>query len=385
MDTLTLYHRDIPIVRETLEDDKSAAAASLERGDRIVFGDWAVVFEKKGAASPSCSRGASSAGRNGVDEFGLVGTSTFIRALRLEICRCGPLRAPVLITGDSGTGKELIARGLHAKSAHSKGPFVAVNCGGLTESLLEDTLFGHERGAFTGALASKKGLFEQASGGTLFLDEIGELGLREQASLLRVLEGSSVQRIGGEREIDVNFRLVAATNRDLGRLIEEGSFRLDLFHRLSALTVKTLPLHKRPEDVEELSHHFLRQFAEELGARRISQSAVRKLKARTWPGNVRELRNALYRAAAMSVGPVLDEADFDFRRTDRRSEPRVFRLEDVPDSVIGDLLAQHKGNVAAAARELGVPRTTLRDRLRRSEHTRLRQRIERSAPFSLAS
>jgi transcriptional regulator with PAS, ATPase and Fis domain len=273
--------------------------------------------------------------------------------------------APVLIVGETGTGKELVAKGLHIRSNRPTGPFVAVNCGGLTASLLEDTLFGHERGAFTGAKSGRKGVFEQANRGTLFLDEIGELPLAQQAALLRILDDKKVRRIGGENAEEVDFRLVVATNRDLPKLVKKGHFRLDLYHRIATLQIQTAPLRKRPEDVGPLADYFLVQMVKEMGDRKLSKAAIEVLCDYSWPGNVRELRNTLYRAAAMSSQQTLDVPHFEFPSHATKHQRCAFRLDQLSDVKIEEILFLHGGNVAAAARELGVPRTSLRDRFKR--------------------
>jgi DNA-binding NtrC family response regulator len=295
----------------------------------------------------------------------LVGASARIRLVREELERLAALRIPVLVEGETGTGKELAARTLHAASGRAQGPFVAVNCGALASTLVEDVLFGHERGSFTGAGASHRGVFERADRGTLFLDEIGELPACHQAALLRVLDDGRVSRIGSEREEAVDFRLVTATNRDLRRMVEQGSFRGDLYHRLAALKVAMPPLRDRREDVAPLARHFLAAMADDVGVKELSDGAIRALEVHTWPGNARELRNVLYRAAALSPGRVITEAEIEIETPRRLAAPAKFCLEELPEARVRELVTRHRGNVASAARELGVPRSTLRDHLKR--------------------
>jgi DNA-binding NtrC family response regulator len=299
---------------------------------------------------------------------GLVGISTVIRLLRLEVSRFARLKAPVLVCGETGTGKELVARALHECSLRSGGPFVTVNCGGLAESLLEDIFFGHERGAFTGAGGLHRGVFERAHGGTLFLDEIGELPPIQQAALLRVLDDGRVWRLGSEREERVDVRVVAATNRDLLAMTGSGAFRLDLYHRLSALRIVTPPLRDRPDDVAPLSEHFLRALVTEMGPRRLDEEALDLLRAHPFPGNARELRNVLYRAAASTGAEVIGAGDLDLEQppVPRTPPGRAFRLSQLTDASIREVLERFPGNISAASRELGVPRSTLRDRVARS-------------------
>jgi two-component system response regulator FlrC len=289
--------------------------------------------------------------------------------LRLELARLAPLRAPVLIHGETGTGKELAARALHDCSAR-RGPFVAVNCGALTPTIVEDILFGHERGSFTGAATSHRGVFERARGGTLFLDEIGELPLPQQATLLRVLDDGRVCRIGAEQEHAVEVRLVAATNRDLGAAVERGELREDLYHRLAALRVETPALRDRPADIAPLARWFLDRIADEVGPRELTPGALELLAAHPWPGNARELRNALYRAAVSAAGATIRAGDLELDPPRRAPRRTAFRLDQLRDGRLEELLERHRGNVAAAARELGVARSTLRDRLKRLRQPR---------------
>ncbi len=318
----------------------------------------------------------------------LIGRSLDMWSLRNHVTKFGPLSAPVLVHGETGTGKELVARAVHDLSARRNGPFIAVNCGGLSESLLEDTLFGHDKGAFTGAEASRLGVFEQAHKGTLFLDEVGELPLAQQAALLRVLDHQVVRRVGGTRDIVADFRLVAATNRHLPRMAEEGTFRLDLYHRLAALELGTPALRRRRDDIAPIAHHLLEKMRDELGFKRLSDDAVGWLEKQRWPGNVRELRNTLYRAAALTSTEVLRREDFEGLEvhcaagSHTRGEGNLrYRIDALSDGQILELLKHHGGNVTAAARELGVPRTTLRDRWHRMPRPYQRP----GAPLSLAS
>jgi sigma-54 specific flagellar transcriptional regulator A len=238
---------------------------------------------------------------------GLVGAGAAMQALFGKISRYGPTDAPVLVTGETGTGKELVARALHHESARRSRPFVALNCSALNEDLFESELFGHERGAFTGAVGVHRGRFERADGGTLFLDEIGDMPLRVQAKLLRVLEDGVFERVGGEKEIRGDARIVAATNAPLERAVVERRFREDLYHRVAVLRVHVPPLRARVEDLPLLSEHFLRIFAERYGrgAKRLSPEAMRSLAAYAWPGNVRELRNVLERVYVETVSDVV--------------------------------------------------------------------------------
>jgi transcriptional regulator with GAF, ATPase, and Fis domain len=215
-----------------------------------------------------------------------------------------------LITGDTGTGKEVVARAVHQKSKRKDGPFVVLDCGAIPRELIESTLFGHEKGAFTGAVGQHKGCFEQAQKGTIFLDEIGELDLALQPKLLRVLENRELKRVGGSQTISVDVRVLAATNRDLRRMVSEGTFREDLYFRLSVIQVEIPPLRNRPEDIPQLANHFLQEVAKARAMDlRLDPDALKALKGLMWPGNVRELRNVVERAASLSDGPVITRSD----------------------------------------------------------------------------
>jgi DNA-binding NtrC family response regulator len=342
------------------------ADSALAPGTRVAMGRYAVelvTLSRTGAGAPS-GEGERRAGKDPAGAA-LVGGSARMRLVRYEIARLGRLRAPVLVEGETGTGKELAASSLHAASGRAEGPFVAVNCAALASTLLEDVLFGHERGSFTGAGTSHRGVFERAGGGTLLFDEIGELPLSQQAALLRVLDTRRVSRIGSEREEEVDFRLVAATNRDLNRMVLSGAFRADLYHRLATLKLKMPPLRDRPEDVEPLARHFLAALEDEVGPKELAEDALAALAAHPWPGNARELRNVLYRAAAVSSGRVLAATDLELEAPRRALDVARFHLDEVPKARIREVMERHAGNVTAAAKELGVPRSTLRDHFRR--------------------
>jgi two-component system nitrogen regulation response regulator GlnG len=244
----------------------------------------------------------------------IVGDDPALRLLLARAARVAPSRIPVLVTGESGTGKELLARVLHELGPRPKGPFVAVNCGTLARELAESQLFGHERGAFTGAGSRRAGWFEEAAGGTLVLDEIGELPMDLQPKLLRALETGRIRRVGGSGETAVEVRVVATTLRDLRRDTQRGSFRLDLFHRLAGFELRLPALRNRPGDVLVLAQHFLDEFKPDLGARVITAEASAKLLAHDWPGNVRELRHVI-RRAALFTSAVIDGPSVEIEAT----------------------------------------------------------------------
>jgi len=237
----------------------------------------------------------------------IIGTSSPMLALFQLIETIAPMGSTVLITGESGTGKELIARAIHVNSPRRDRPFVAVNCGALSETLLDSELFGHMRGAFTGADSNKKGLIEVAEKGTIFLDEIGEMSPVVQVKLLRVLQERKFRRLGGTEEIDADIRILAATNRDLTKMVADGSFREDLFYRINVIPMRVPPLRERPEDIPVLAEHFVARFAEQMGkpVTGISGGALTLLKHHNWPGNIRELENAMERAVALERTPMV--------------------------------------------------------------------------------
>ena len=318
----------------------------------------------------------------------LVGCSPAMAALRAALRRSAASDASVLVTGETGTGKGLVARVLHAASPRAAGPFVHVDCAALARSVIESELFGHERGAFTGADAPRVGRLEAAAGGTLFLDEIAELEPRLQAKLLRALQERAFERVGGMRTIPLTARVVAATNRDLRRAIAAGAFRADLYYRLQVIELALPPLRARREDLPELVEHLLHAAARRAGrpAPRPTPALLAALAAHDWPGNVRELANLIERLLVLGAGPLLDVADLgagldagaSWRPTCRRvadADPapgaELGRAADAvhaphPDVArIAAALAATGGNVARAARRLGVPRTTLRNRIAR--------------------
>jgi transcriptional regulator with AAA-type ATPase domain len=293
---------------------------------------------------------------------GLVAASIAMQELVAEARRFAQLPWPVLLLGPSGVGKEELAGLVHREGTRPKGPFVALNAGGLPRELVESELFGHERGAYTGAHAQRRGVFEQAHGGTLFLDEIGELPMSLQSRLLRVLETWTIRRVGGESELPVDVRLVCATHRDLAQMVQAGSFRQDLYYRLANLVLQVPPLAERAEDIVALARHFVRVLARELGGRKLSSAAEARLLLHPWPGNVRELRNVLCAAAALGAGPQLDVQDIE-RALARVSGPLAAAAPD-PEAM-QRAVARYGGNLSAASRALNVPRSTLRDRMRK--------------------
>ena len=242
--------------------------------------------------------------------YGIVGGSRAVQELLRKIELVARSKSTILVTGETGTGKELVARAIHARSAQREMPLIKVNCAAIPEALLESELFGHVKGAFTGATANRRGRFALADGGTIFLDEIGTLGLAVQAKLLRVLQEREFEPVGSERTESVDVRVIAATNRDIRAMVGEGRFQEDLFYRLSVIPIELPPLRERPEDIPLLVEHFLRKHAQRLGRRidGMEPAALERLSAYRWPGNVRELENAVERAVVLAAGPVIDPA-----------------------------------------------------------------------------
>jgi DNA-binding NtrC family response regulator len=274
----------------------------------------------------------------------------------------------ILILGESGTGKDLLARAIHAESPRQGAPFVAVSCAALTETLLESELFGHEKGAFTGAAARRRGTFETADGGTLFLDEIGDISPKLQLDLLRVLETRQFCRVGGNTPITVDVRIIAATNRDLQQAVTQGRFRDDLFYRLNIIPIKLPPLRERREDIPLLVEHVLERMSAELGRRvdGVSRDAMAMLMAYPFPGNVRELRNLLERAMVCAAGPILQVSDFGIGEAAAAVSPAPpASLEEVERRHIAAILEQCGGNVTHAARILDIDRVTLYNKIKK--------------------
>ena len=300
-------------------------------------------------------------------ESELVGDSSALQRVEEQARRVAGTKATVLVRGESGVGKELVARAIHFNSPRRDAAFVTLNCAALTETLLESELFGHEKGAFTGATERLVGKFEAADGGTIFLDEIGEMAPNTQAKLLRVLEGQPFERVGGSVPITVDVRVVAATNRSLEEAVKDGSFRRDLYFRLQVVQIDVPPLRDRPDDVVAIAEHFLRRFVRETGRRvtGFSPQATAKLKGHRWPGNVRELRNVVERAVALGVSPQVEAEDVWLSPLDlgddspAPAEYRPVSLDEVEKEHIRRTLRHTDWNKSRAAGILGVERSTL--------------------------
>ena len=331
----------------------------------------------------------------------VLGSSIRMREMFATLEKVAPSDLTVMITGQTGTGKELVAQGIHNNSHRSKGPFVVLDCGAIPKDLMESTIFGHEKGAFTGAVSQHKGCFEQSNGGTIFLDEIGELDIGLQPKLLRVLENRELKRVGGDRTIKVDMRVLAATNRDL-RMVSQGSFREDLYFRLSVVQVENPPLVDRKEDIPQLVHHFMAMVSQRRGVElTISVDAMSALMSLKWPGNVRELRNVVERAGSLCDGNVVERLDLALGRDTHITQqleaaapppasmgdlvpsggsafnptllaPEVpFKeakqqvTDEFEQAYLSQLIQRNKGNITRSAQEAGLTRYHLRELLKR--------------------
>jgi DNA-binding NtrC family response regulator len=307
----------------------------------------------------------------------IVGKSEIMLKVFDLVAQVAPSRSTVLIQGESGTGKELIAKAIHANSPRKDKPFVPINTGAMPSELLESTLFGHVKGAFTSAIASKKGLFEVANGGTLFLDEIATMGMDTQAKILRVLQDRRFMHLGGISEVQVDVRIIAATNVDLRQAVRDGQFREDLFYRLNVISVDLPPLRSRREDIPLLANHFLEFYANENGfePRKLSADALRALVDYDWPGNVRELENAIERGVVLSSGPVIgadllpgqiNGRSFQDDLLNHNPNASLFDiLEDIERRIIIEKLERCNGNQTEAAEQFHVPLSTLNQKIKR--------------------
>jgi DNA-binding NtrC family response regulator len=380
--------RDLGSSNGTRVADMAVKEVVLTSGVPIVMGTTRLRFE-----ITSGSGGAGDTGRLvrdpvGDDELrdvpprfgGAVGTGPAMRRLFALLARIAPTDLTVTLIGETGTGKDVLAHAIHDVSPRRAGPFVVFDCAAVPPSLIESELFGHEKGAFTGAVAARAGVFERAHGGTLFIDEIGELPLELQPKLLRALEQRQVQRLGGASPQAVDVRIVAATNRDLAARVEAGAFRQDLFFRLSTAVLHVPPLRERLEDLPELIAHFLAQTGRTLA---VTPAALAQLRAHAWPGNVRELKNAIASGAALATGGALDVKDLVFLRPGGTVTPRLpteragsGKIPAPPGPPGGSLQAQerlaiqralkdHGGNRTHAARALGIAVSTLYTKLKK--------------------
>ncbi len=368
--------------------EKRISQVQLEGGLTFRIGPYQILFsseEKVPSSSepptaapefgtvPAARSEQKSSGETSTPPLGIIGSSSAMKDVIGTIRKVATSDFPVLIEGETGSGKELVSRGIHDLSRRRDDPFVVVNCGAISPELIESELFGHEKGAFTGATAQRRGAFEIAHGGTIFLDEIGELPLRLQPKLLRVLEQKEIKRVGGNDTIPVDVRVLAATNRSLRNEVSSRNFRDDLYFRISTITVSVPPLRDRREDILPIARHFL----EEAAARTnrpvpdLTDPASEILYSYDWPGNVRELRNAIQRAVVMCDGEALCPWDFSFLRTmdsvpsgDAAGSSLTRWEQSERDNILAELSRQ-KGNKTRAARELGIAKSTLFEKLKK--------------------
>jgi transcriptional regulator with GAF, ATPase, and Fis domain len=345
----------------------------------VRLGDTELVFE------PTATSALASGARGSTSYEGMVGGDAAMRALADIIDRVAPSTAAVSIFGESGTGKELVAHAVHNRSTRAEMPFIPVNCAAISKELIESELFGHEKGAFTGAEKTHRGAFEEADGGTLFLDEIGELPLELQAKLLRALESGEIKRVGAARPLNVDVRIVAATNRDLLDEARKGRFREDLYYRLCVVPLHLPPLRNRKADVPLLAQHFLKLFTPKGQSVLLSPEALNKLTAYAWPGNVRELRNVLHRALLMRRGHSVEAADITFQGSAPVSAPLPAKpplevtgastlyqpgrtleehLQALEKEIVVQALTFHGNSREKVGRELGLGRSTFFKRLK---------------------
>lgn len=312
---------------------------------------------------------------NHFDRSKLIGSSPAMTSLLETVSQVAPSEASVLIYGESGTGKELIASAIHTNSSRRHGPFISLNCAAITETLFESELFGHEKGAFTGAHRKKEGRFEQADGGTLFLDEVSEMPLTMQVKLLRVLQERIVTRVGGNQEIKIDVRIVSATNRTLKKEIAEGRFREDLYYRLNVVSLEVPPLRERRDDIPLLTDHFLRKFGEQnhKEIKGVTPQAMDRLLKYDWPGNVRELMNGLERATVLARSEYIDTKDLPLSvQGEANQEEGIVTqalenqpLEEIEKAAVLQTLEACGGNKSETARRLGVTRKTLHKKLKK--------------------
>jgi DNA-binding NtrC family response regulator len=298
----------------------------------------------------------------------IIGVSKHIADIKEQIATVAKTSTTVMIRGESGTGKELVARAIHAQSDRKFSPLVSVNCGALSNTLLESELFGHEKGSFTGALYRRKGKLEIANGGTLFLDEIGTIGMKTQVDLLRVIESKEFTRLGGNQTVQSDFRIICATNMDLEESVKKGDFREDLYYRLKVYTIQLKPLRDHPEDIAELISHFIRMYRNKMNkpVDGIEAAALNMLMKYNWAGNVRELENAIERAMVVAKGSQLTPKNFLLSQSDEKPEYNDrLSLQEIEKTHILNVLQQKNWNISETARTLGIDRVTIYKKLKR--------------------
>jgi len=370
---------DVPIVVMTAFASMETAIEAIREGAFDYASKPMNLDELRQVVARALAQGSQAAAvdqQPANDSLGtIIGNSPAMVEVYKTVARVAQTRSTVLILGESGTGKELVARAIHQHSPRARRAFMAIDCGALPETLLESELFGYVRGAFTGAVLDRKGLFEEADSATCFLDEIGDVSPTVQAKLLRVLQEGEVRRIGSQKWVKVDVRVIAATNKDLAALVRAGSFREDLYYRLNVVSVQLPPLRDRADDIPALAHHFLRRYADEVGKTitGLSDEAVRVLRAYQWPGNIRELENAVERAVTLANHRVLtaDDLPLEVRKRPPAQEASQIAstltgmfadaptLEEVKKRYIWHVLQQNRGNLSRAAVILDVDRRSL--------------------------
>ena len=311
-----------------------------------------------------------------LEKHSITGNSPPIQALKKQIAVAAPTNAWIFITGENGTGKELVARTIHQMSRRADKPLIDVNCAAIPDELIESELFGHEKGAFTGSTSRKRGKFEVANGGSIFLDEIGDMSLKTQAKILRILQEQKFERVGGTRTLTVNVRVIAASNKDLEREIEKGTFREDLYYRLNVIPIEVPPLRNRTEDIPLLVETFLKEFSEDgsCGLKTVTPRAIEHLKLYRWPGNVRELKNLVERLAIMTESEVIDEADIpsSYKRKDTMTlEVGIFDVDSLKEAkkefekmYILQRLSENENNISQTADSIGIERSHLHKKIK---------------------
>lgn len=360
----------IKVIIVSGNSERQNALDALKRGAHDIFAKPVNIDELRVVLQRTYQRVDME--RESLDEHGLanrvsfeniIGSSPTMRTIHTSTAKVAETDVPVLILGESGTGKELVANAIHRLSARKKGPFSAINCGAIPETLLESELFGNEKGAFTGASTNRRGKLEYAQGGTLFLDEIGDLAPGVQVKLLRFLQEKVIERVGGREPISVDCRVVAATNRDLEKAVKENRFREDLYFRLAVLKIVLPPLRERGSDVIEIATHLVDSFSKELKRppKKFSRPALEAMQKYNWPGNVRELQNKIRRALVLAEGPFIAPVDLELAAPQAAADSGTLRhaREGLQRELIVLKLHENGGNVSKTAKELGISRPTL--------------------------
>lgn len=367
----------VPVILLTAHGSTSVAVDAMKKGafdffEKPANEDKLLISVKNAAELFRFNREKASTFRELDQKYEMVGDSPAMRQLREQIDLVAPRNSRVLITGESGTGKELVAFAIHRQSPRREKAFVKVNCAAIPQELFESELFGHEKGAFTGALQQRIGKFEQADGGTLFLDEIGEIPLQLQPKILRALQENEIQRVGGQKERRVDVRIIAATNRKLEDELKKGSFREDLYYRLNVFPIEVLPLRQHREDLPGLIHHFFSRICEENNMKRkeISPEALQELTEYDYPGNIRELRNLIERLMIISLGDTIGVQDVKrvkpVRDSNASSDSLLYsQIEETERRLIYKTLEENRWHVSKAARVLGLERSHLYKKMKR--------------------